>query len=369
MASDGRYAYQHPQEVNPPYGYPPYSAPPYEHQFAPNMPRPARSTSSQAHSPHPPPPAPYSAPPSSYPPPPAQYPPPGYPVPAPAPGSWPADGWAQYPPTYPPPPPPHGQEPHYAQNGARADGPPPEHRAYPPGPSRPDPHRADERPRADGAAAPPTRKTRDSEPPPPPPKSPRSPVPALDYKKLAEQYGFLAETAASMTHNPLPSRTLLSPETLERLFQAATFGVQLLESASKRAVHADVKQQPSERTPEEVEPAPAQQRQPENPPGAEGQTCLGCNATSTPEWRRGPMGPRTLCNACGLVYAKLIKKRNRDPARARGAYPAFRQDGQAAHALHNDSAPASSGEGGSDDEDSYGSQDRRSDGGFHGGRD
>ncbi|EDR05583.1 uncharacterized protein LACBIDRAFT_302899 [Laccaria bicolor S238N-H82] len=40
----------------------------------------------------------------------------------------------------------------------------------------------------------------------------------------------------------------------------------------------------------------------------EGQTCLGCNATSTPEWRRGPMGPRTLCNACGLVYAKLQPK-------------------------------------------------------------
>jgi len=56
----------------------------------------------------------------------------------------------------------------------------------------------------------------------------------------------------------------------------------------------------------------------------DGQTCLGCSATSTPEWRRGPMGtcpkdhvfyprltqaslgPRTLCNACGLVYAKLV---------------------------------------------------------------
>ncbi|KAJ3984089.1 hypothetical protein F5890DRAFT_93092 [Lentinula detonsa] len=50
----------------------------------------------------------------------------------------------------------------------------------------------------------------------------------------------------------------------------------------------------------------------------EGQTCLGCNATSTPEWRRGPMGPRTLCNACGLVYAKLIKKRDRERARANG---------------------------------------------------
>lgn len=34
--------------------------------------------------------------------------------------------------------------------------------------------------------------------------------------------------------------------------------------------------------------------------------CLGCGATETPEWRRGPMGPRTLCNACGLVFAKLV---------------------------------------------------------------
>ncbi|KNZ72543.1 Protein GAT2 [Termitomyces sp. J132] len=54
------------------------------------------------------------------------------------------------------------------------------------------------------------------------------------------------------------------------------------------------------------------------------QTCLGCRATQTPEWRRGPMvdpsplpprhhtGPRTLCNACGLVYAKIIKRRVRD---------------------------------------------------------
>ncbi|KAI0321561.1 hypothetical protein OF83DRAFT_1168307 [Amylostereum chailletii] len=30
-------------------------------------------------------------------------------------------------------------------------------------------------------------------------------------------------------------------------------------------------------------------------------------------------GPRTLCNACGLVYAKLLKKRNRDAARRAGA--------------------------------------------------
>ncbi|KAF8605817.1 hypothetical protein BDV93DRAFT_604844 [Ceratobasidium sp. AG-I] len=40
--------------------------------------------------------------------------------------------------------------------------------------------------------------------------------------------------------------------------------------------------------------------------------CASCQATSTPEWRRGPLGPRTLCNACGLVYAKLMKKRAKE---------------------------------------------------------
>ena len=36
--------------------------------------------------------------------------------------------------------------------------------------------------------------------------------------------------------------------------------------------------------------------------------CHSCNATETPEWRRGPDGARTLCNACGLHYAKLVRK-------------------------------------------------------------
>ena len=32
------------------------------------------------------------------------------------------------------------------------------------------------------------------------------------------------------------------------------------------------------------------------PPGR----CHSCNRAETPEWRRGPDGARTLCNACGL---------------------------------------------------------------------
>lgn len=40
------------------------------------------------------------------------------------------------------------------------------------------------------------------------------------------------------------------------------------------------------------------------PPGK----CHSCNRVDTPEWRRGPDGARTLCNACGLHYAKLTRK-------------------------------------------------------------
>lgn len=61
-----------------------------------------------------------------------------------------------------------------------------------------------------------------------------------------------------------------------------------------------------------------------------GNMCQSCNATSTPEWRKGPMGPRSLCNACGLLYAKMCRKsesvamldaesKQEDPIKARQA--------------------------------------------------
>ncbi|KAI9264029.1 hypothetical protein EDC94DRAFT_78598 [Helicostylum pulchrum] len=36
--------------------------------------------------------------------------------------------------------------------------------------------------------------------------------------------------------------------------------------------------------------------------------CHSCKSTETPEWRKGPLGPRTLCNACGLIWTKLCKQ-------------------------------------------------------------
>lgn len=43
---------------------------------------------------------------------------------------------------------------------------------------------------------------------------------------------------------------------------------------------------------------------PENSGGTagEGRKCLHCATDKTPQWRTGPLGPKTLCNACGVRY-------------------------------------------------------------------
>lgn len=35
--------------------------------------------------------------------------------------------------------------------------------------------------------------------------------------------------------------------------------------------------------------------------------CVNCGRHSTPQWRAGPAGPKTLCNACGVKFRKLGK--------------------------------------------------------------
>ncbi|KIY02224.1 uncharacterized protein Z520_02362 [Fonsecaea multimorphosa CBS 102226] len=43
---------------------------------------------------------------------------------------------------------------------------------------------------------------------------------------------------------------------------------------------------------------------------AEEYVCTDCGTLDSPEWRKGPNGPKTLCNACGLRWAKKEKKRH-----------------------------------------------------------
>ncbi|KAL5976790.1 hypothetical protein ACLOJK_021124 [Asimina triloba] len=46
--------------------------------------------------------------------------------------------------------------------------------------------------------------------------------------------------------------------------------------------------------------APKKKEAPDWPP--DGRKCLHCATDKTPQWRTGPMGPKTLCNACGVRY-------------------------------------------------------------------
>ncbi|KAK9066232.1 hypothetical protein SSX86_013553 [Deinandra increscens subsp. villosa] len=60
----------------------------------------------------------------------------------------------------------------------------------------------------------------------------------------------------------------------------------LLKSSSSST--AEIKTTPSERNEGSVENSVRR--------------CLHCGSDKTPQWRRGPMGPKTLCNACGVRY-------------------------------------------------------------------
>eukprot|EP01101_Sappina_pedata_P006107 TRINITY_DN2954_c0_g2_i1.p1 TRINITY_DN2954_c0_g2~~TRINITY_DN2954_c0_g2_i1.p1 ORF type:complete len:187 (+),score=42.42 TRINITY_DN2954_c0_g2_i1:54-563(+) len=45
------------------------------------------------------------------------------------------------------------------------------------------------------------------------------------------------------------------------------------------------------------------------------QGCIFCGTYKTPEWRRGPDGKRSLCNACGLRFSNLCKREKELPLR------------------------------------------------------
>ncbi|KAF3793307.1 putative GATA transcription factor 22 [Nymphaea thermarum] len=48
-------------------------------------------------------------------------------------------------------------------------------------------------------------------------------------------------------------------------------------------------------------------------------TCVDCNTTKTPLWRSGPLGPKSLCNACGIRHHKARRARAASAAAAAAA--------------------------------------------------
>ncbi|KIP04965.1 hypothetical protein PHLGIDRAFT_175837 [Phlebiopsis gigantea 11061_1 CR5-6] len=363
MSPDARYMYQGSPNMPAQYPYSPYS--PYDAaQYPPSSSRPARNSANQPppNAPHQPPPAAYSPqPPPGYPQQPYAPPPPyGAPPPPPNSAQWAPEGWAPYPPPFVPSNPPSVQE---SQPFARPESQPQTQGEAGPtsaatsGPSNPDNRRTEDR--ATDPAPPPSRarKGKNSEHPALTPLPPAH-VQGLDYDKLVESYRVVLESANAIAMGGSAGRGDGAVENVEQMLRSAIYGRDMLDAAAQRsASEASFAASAAAEHPTEGGDAGAgNSRQvgvsrPDQPAEG-GQTCLGCSATSTPEWRRGPLGPRTLCNACGLVYAKLIKKRTREPGRTRGSR-------QSKHGGGPD--VLSSGDDGSDDEDSNGSQDRRSD--------
>lgn len=53
--------------------------------------------------------------------------------------------------------------------------------------------------------------------------------------------------------------------------------------------------------------------------------CTQCGATRTPQWREGPLGPKTLCNACGVKQFRLNKRARDDGTKRRTPTPTKRK--------------------------------------------
>ncbi|KAL1566549.1 GATA transcription factor 18-like [Salvia divinorum] len=47
--------------------------------------------------------------------------------------------------------------------------------------------------------------------------------------------------------------------------------------------------------------------------------CANCDTTSTPLWRNGPRGPKSLCNACGIRYKKEERRATAAAATGNGS--------------------------------------------------
>ncbi|KAL2260403.1 hypothetical protein VTK26DRAFT_5595 [Humicola hyalothermophila] len=69
----------------------------------------------------------------------------------------------------------------------------------------------------------------------------------------------------------------------------------------------------------EREERPGEKKRKVKVKGAEEYVCTDCGTLESPEWRKGPSGPKTLCNACGLRWAKKEKKEKQRSAQGGGS--------------------------------------------------
>ncbi|KAG9309888.1 hypothetical protein JVU11DRAFT_9918 [Chiua virens] len=180
----------------------------------------------------------------------------------------------------------------YTSTAPRADAPPPvstpDARGFPAGslppshePKRQDSVYSQSLPASSHSSSPPRTRRREKDSPAIAPAATSGSGP--DFAKMQDSYRVLMDNANNTRGGTLGVSR--SPEAIERMLQSANFGAQMLQSAIAQS-------NPDGRLAAGggEKDAPASKRQKGDEHAQEGQTCLGCNATSTPEWRRGPLG-------------------------------------------------------------------------------
>ncbi|KAK0535179.1 hypothetical protein OC842_002408 [Tilletia horrida] len=68
--------------------------------------------------------------------------------------------------------------------------------------------------------------------------------------------------------------------------------------------------------------------------------CASCGTTNSPEWRRGPSGHKTLCNACGLRYSRSVLRAKKREEKRKASEPSLRRASEVAAAATTAAAAA-----------------------------
>lgn len=104
------------------------------------------------------------------------------------------------------------------------------------------------------------------------------------------------------TFNPRPAMQLISPSSSSAPHPFINYG---FSSESDETPPVKKIQKQEQKKPKKIkitlsaEPNAASDH---DVPGQAVRKCLHCEITKTPQWRAGPLGPKTLCNACGVRY-------------------------------------------------------------------
>ncbi len=139
----------------------------------------------------------------------------------------------------------------------------------------------------------------------------------IENETLQRRVQQLRELAASIgaTSPPVPPpenanpslQSLTAPQSVQR--ESGPNFVQGSSTSTRRMFPAEGQHSPPQTSvgppPSSVDDGGSMQRRSRPLPQC---VCVTCGRTDSPEWRKGPQGPKTLCNACGLRWAKKSKK-------------------------------------------------------------